>query len=101
MKTHLEAKRSVWKAHVERWESSNQSVVQWCREQDLPYKTFLYWRKQFAKKPVVDRASFLELSSESTESGVSIDYNGMCIHITKAFDPKTLLDCLQTLKGAL
>ena len=101
MKSPLEIKRSVWKGHVEQWKSSNQSAVEWCREHHLPYKTFLYWRRRFAEKSIIDKTSFIELPRENTESGVSIDCRDMRIHITKAFDSKTLLDCLKTLRSAL
>jgi len=34
------------KAKVTEWQNSGQPVQAWCREQKIPYTTFLNWRKE-------------------------------------------------------
>ena len=60
-----EEKRQEWKRCIEQWEATDQkiSVARWCREQNINYNTFLYWKERFGSGAVrkVDRSSFQEL----------------------------------------
>jgi hypothetical protein len=56
-----------WKMHVINWRQSGQAVMQWCTENNLSYKKFLYWRKKvercLAPPPrQPENISFTELS---------------------------------------
>ena len=38
---------AYWQDHMERWQQSGQSQKAYCREQDLSYFRFQYWRRRF------------------------------------------------------
>jgi hypothetical protein len=40
------SRRAYWRAHLERWRQSGQSQKAYCREQDLSYFRFQYWRRK-------------------------------------------------------
>ena len=98
-----EVKRLEWKELVHRQEISdpNVSISQWCREQEIRYKPFLYWKKQFGsptKRPI-DHSAFKELTDSLETTGLSIEYRGVRISLSKNFDAETLTRCLQACGG--
>ena len=38
------SRRAYWQGHIERWQQSGQSQQAYCREHDLSYSRFHYWR---------------------------------------------------------
>lgn len=98
-----EEQRLHWKQHVLQQQESGQSIHQWCREHNLNYDSFLYWKKQFSPTKTVplDRSSFRELKDPPPAAGITLEYHTVKIHLPKNFDPTTLKECLHVLKGAL
>ena len=92
-----EKKRCEWFEKIRLQQESGQNQSQWCREQQINYDAFLYWKKRFNPAPL-NRSAFQELTS-GPETGVSIEYRGVRIHIDKCFDPTTLKSCLSALRG--
>lgn len=101
MADRFEETRQVWKQRVEEWQSSGQNMAQWCREHQLDYKAFLYWKKRFSN---VSQVSFIELTKEKTkavqsqDTGIVVEYSGMRIHLDKDFHSATLKQCLALLR---
>jgi len=46
MTTDREARRAYWVGVVREWEASGESGAAFCRERDLVYSQFMYWRRQ-------------------------------------------------------
>jgi transposase-like protein len=93
-------KRLEWEEKVRAQEESGKNMTQWCREQQIHYSTFSYWKKQF--RPTVktlSRSSFTELS-DGTSTGITIHCQRIQIHLTKDFDLVTLTRCLRLLGTA-
>ena len=40
------SRQAHWQGHMERWQQSGQSQKAYCREQDLSYFRFQYWRRK-------------------------------------------------------
>jgi len=97
-----EEKRKKWKEKVEAYKESGQNAVEWCRGQQISYNTLGYWRKQFEKlsDKGIEHGSFIELKEEPIDEGMTLEYKGVKIHLTKEFDGNTLRRCLQILKEA-
>lgn len=96
-----EEKRLEWKERVRIQQESGQAISQWCREQQIDYDSFLYWRKRFGSVPprTVDRSSFVELAESPDKTGIILECQKVQIHLAKNFDPLVLIKCLRALKG--
>jgi hypothetical protein len=98
----LEEKRKEWKRLVEQWEGADQkiSTACWCREQNINYNTFLYWRERFRSGSIrkVERSSFQELTHSPATTGIVLECNQIRIQLAENFDATTLKKCLRILR---
>jgi hypothetical protein len=46
---------------IDRWKESGRSIMAFCKEENISYYTFLYWRDKLVKK--TNRAGFLKIKS--------------------------------------
>ena len=44
-----EVRFSHWKHHIEQWQSSGLPGTDYCRQHELTYHCFIYWRRKFSK----------------------------------------------------
>ena len=96
--------RNLWEGRIEDWKKSGKSIVQWCKENNLPDHQFYYWRDRLNGKrrgksaPRSSTGGFIELvDCDHNESGVVIRTAGVEVHIKPKFDENTLLRCLRLL----
>jgi hypothetical protein len=82
-----------WSAKVTAWQQSGMSLAAWCRENSESYYRFRYWRKRLA---VPVSGKFLELTLPAAP--ISLECNGIMVHVAKGFDPDLLTDILSALK---
>ena len=87
------ASTQEWSSKVAAWQRSGMSVSAWCRENSESYYRFLYWRKRVVA-PVP--GGFLELTLPTAP--ISLECNGVLVHVSKGFDPGLLDDILLVLK---
>ena len=90
MSTHTKE----WSAKITAWQQSGMTLAGWCRENSENYQRFLYWRKRLAAP---DLGRFLELTAPAAP--ISLECNGILVHISKGFDPGLLADILSVLKA--
>ena len=96
-----ESRRRRWEQHVANWRQSGEAVLKWCRENNLSYNQFWYWRKKFTPSSATTfknskRVSFSELSdSHDCPAGIDILVGGKAIRLHKNFDEATLKSCLR------
>jgi hypothetical protein len=83
-----------WLAKITAWQQSGMTLAAWCRENSENYQRFLYWRKRLAAP---DLGRFLELTAPAAP--ISLECNGILVHISKGFDPGLLADILSVLKA--
>jgi hypothetical protein len=89
------ASTQEWSAKIAAWRRSGMSIAAWCRENSESYYRFLYWRKRVAAP---DPGSFLELTLPAAP--ISLECNGVLVHVSKGFDPGLLDGILLVLKRA-
>ena len=94
--------KKLWKNHILQQQSSGNTIVGWCRENNIHPRSFYYWRvKIFPKK--IDRLNFIELKNTKTLSiksnSILIKYHGAEISVEKDFDITLLQNCLKALRG--
>lgn len=59
-----ESNKKFWQEHMVLWENSNQSQRVYCRENNLKYSTFLYWRIHLKKQPSDQPLQIVQLKEE-------------------------------------
>jgi hypothetical protein len=91
---------------IEQYQASGLSAMAWCRDNQVNYQVFLYWRKKInhsesnQDKLVPSSAQFvevLEISKHST--GIEIECQGATLRLSKDFDSTTFQRCIQLLRG--
>ena len=98
-------KRRFWQAHIVSWEQSGKSQSAYCRDNNLPLKSFNYWRNKFIVRETP--VTFVPVSVKippppSGKSGTSLKLltrSGYGIEIGDGFNPDTLKKLLNTLAG--
>lgn len=97
--------KQQWKENILKQRESGLSIACWCRKNNIVVHSFCYWRKKLFPKTLLDRSSFTEISdkkkidiSDFKGAGISIEYQGIRVHIDRQFDALTLKRCLEALK---
>jgi hypothetical protein len=94
---HLE-KRNQWEEKIHQQQASGLSIQRWCHEHQIKTHVFYYRKDRLNQKTTLSRSGFTELVNTKAP-GISIEYQGVRIHIDKNFDSATLHDCLSVLRG--
>lgn len=94
--------RAAWEKRILSWKASGKTVTAWCQEHDVYRAAFYHWKKQFSEE-VLSSDSFVEIEEEQIKEekrvGIEIEYKGLRVHLSKNFDSKTLLRCIEILKS--
>jgi len=86
-----------WTEKLADWSGSGLSIAAWCRQNDVNYHRFLYWRKRL-ETPPEGAGRFVQLSVG--KSPLHLECNGIMIHVGHGFDRVLLKDLLTLLKQA-
>lgn len=104
--THI-SNRLEWANKIHLWKQSGKSAKAWCKENHIIYTTFLGWCKRLESEQSVDnspnslKAPFIELKNEPHAcSGISLECDGVLIHLKAEFNASLLKRCLVVLRGA-
>ena len=92
-----ETKRLAWEEKIRLRRESGLSIERWCRENQVSPHTFHYWKDRLFPKVILNRSCFTELA-DARASGISIECQGILIHLDKHFEPSTLKRFLAVLK---
>jgi len=99
-------KRQFWKSHIEAWENSGLSQIEYCRKHDLVRCRFTYWKRKLDKKsePVTFVPVFKKMEQHPTppnnQCSIKLIINrSYQIEIGDGFSPDTLSTLLHTLGG--
>ncbi len=97
-----EEKRRHWAENILQQQKSGQNIHRWCRENNISYTAFFYWKERLGNsshKPI-SRSDFTELSSASSnDPGLTLEYQGIRIVLSKDFDVAVLGKCLRVLRS--
>lgn len=100
-----------WKSILEGFKSSNQSQSEYCRENNINYSVFLYWKRKLLKpRSVETEIKIVELKNcnDSLELSRSILkptgslrlwIDGLCIEIGEGFSSAVLIELLRVLRS--
>lgn len=94
--THAD-RAQQWRQKVETQQASGQSARRWCLEQGVSLFRFYAWRRRLSLSP---RTGFVELLPEAAapSAGVTLEWQGACLHLAKDFDEATLLRALRLIR---
>ena len=87
-----------WTDRITAWQQSGLTVAAWCRNNCVSYHSFLYWRKRLQGEKVREGGNFIKLSVAATRSPISLECNGITVHVSAGFDPTLLRNLLSLLK---
>ena len=94
-----------WQEKVLDWEASGKSASTWCKENKISVNTLSGWKKRLKKSSAnLDRAKseFIELKDRvQSDTGITLEYNEIKIHLQAKFDKAVLKQCLDCLRGVL
>jgi hypothetical protein len=104
-KSFSEHKKQQWKENILKQRESGLSVAVWCRENNFNNHCFKYWQKKLFPK-ILDSSAFTEIKDKKNSEnfirkgvGITIEYQGIHIHLDKYFDSSVLRQCLEVLRG--
>jgi hypothetical protein len=85
-----------WSRKIAAWRRSGLSLPAWCRQNSESYQRALYWRKHLQQPDHSGTGGFVELSVPAAL--ITLECNGILVHIAHGFDPALLTDVLSVLK---
>jgi hypothetical protein len=108
MSQNRNLKSHEWAEKIKQWKLSGKNAQAWCRENQVIYTTFMGWCKRLEiNKPAQNprkqslKAQFIELKDPpKIHPVISLEYNGVIIHLKGEFDPFLMKKCLAVLRGA-
>ena len=97
-------KRRYWKEQIEAWQVSGLEQTEYCRQNNLKYHLFTYWKKKLAhpvESPVclvqVPFAQTITPRASSIPLGLVLA-NGYRIEVERDFDPVALKQLIHVLE---
>ncbi len=89
-----------WLALIEQWKESGKTLAAWCREQNIPKNTLLYWvQKQkscTSSLAPIKKEHFTELTNQASETAsIEIRYEQLHIRLPANCDPRLISTCLK------
>ena len=104
----LEQKRTFWKQHIESWQETGLTQLEYCRRNNLKHHQLVYWKKRFLKTQT--EVSFVPLKLEDLlDTPAQLDraplnlviHNQFKIEIRAGFDALLLRQVIVALRGLL
>lgn len=94
-------KRAEWTETFREWQESGKSIAGYCKDKNIPFWKFYYWKKKILspdKKCGFTRLSLTDRSKSS--SGLWIEISpGIRLIIERGFSSEDLSNVLRTLRG--
>ena len=66
-----EQKHDFWQRHIDGWHQSKQSKKEYCKQQNLSFASFGYWRTRLNRKTET-RSKFISVSVPSVSASVNV-----------------------------
>jgi hypothetical protein len=103
----LEQKRSYWKQHIDSWQQTGLTQVEYCRQHNLKHHQLVYWKKRFLKTETnvsfvaLKLEDLLEIPARQDQSSLTLVINNQFkIEIRAGFDAQLLRQLIYALRGA-
>ena len=78
-----------WRQIIDTCQSSGKSAAQWCRENDVNYKSYIYYLKKYREKTceqIIVPIGNIPVSS----TNITVSFNGIDISIPDGANPETI-----------
>lgn len=85
-----------WSAKIAAWQDSGLSLAAWCRQNAVNYQSATHWRRRLTAIERPAPGMFLELTLPPAP--ISLECNGVLVHVSRGFDSALLADVLSVLK---
>lgn len=99
----LEEKRRFWKQHIEDWQASDLSQVEYCRQHRLIVHRFTYWKQKFTSNPAqslielkIPAVQYSQIPSSTTSLRLAV--NRFQVAVDRDFDPIALRQLIYSLE---
>ena len=100
-KNHAELVQE-WSEKINKQAASGKSIAVWCKEESIPYDSFMHWfkllRKTLSSQDQVKHSSFTE-RPQDPEAWIEVHLEGAKLILSKNFDRASLLFCLKVFGG--
>ncbi|MBC8317757.1 MAG: IS66 family insertion sequence element accessory protein TnpB [Desulfobulbaceae bacterium] len=95
--------KKTWQAHLKAWSQSNLSGTEYCRQYQLSYYAFIYWKKKLGSllSPSVELVPVpMKIHSSNTATALKVEVGGRFkVEIPDDFTPGTLTRIITTLEA--
>ena len=100
MPSASEETRQEWKNRILSQRSSGLSVSAWCKENNILYHVFNYWKDRLFTKSHLNRDSFIELKNKNRVDQVTVilECQNIRIYLSEHVDVATLKKYFEALK---
>ena len=102
----LEQKRSYWKQHIDSWQQTGLTQVEYCRQHNLKHHQLVYWKKRFLKTETdvsfvsLKLEDLMEMPTRQDQASLTLVIsNQFKIEIRAGFDTQLLRQLIFALRG--
>ena len=102
----LERKRTYWKQHIDSWQETGLTQVEYCRQHNLKHHQLVYWKKRFIKTETsvsfvpLKLDNLLEMPARTDQASLTLVINNQFnIEIRAGFDAQLLRQLIYALRG--
>lgn len=88
--------RQQWQQLVALWQESGLSAAKFCRDMQLNYDNFLYYKRQMQG----DAGDWKEIIDVEQQTGISLQLGAVTIAVERQFDAQTLRLVVEALSHA-
>ena len=102
----LEQKHTYWKQHIDSWQETGLTQVEYCRQHNLKHHQLVYWKKRFLKTETdvsfvpLKLEDLLDIPAQPDRTSLSLVVNNYFkIEIRAGFDAQLLRQLIFALRG--
>jgi hypothetical protein len=102
----LAQKRIYWKQHIDSWQQTGLTQVEYCRQHNLKHHQLVYWKKRFLKTETnvsfvsLKLEDLLEIPTRQDQASLTLVIsNQFKIEIRAGFDAQLLRQLIFALRG--
>jgi hypothetical protein len=102
----LEQKRSYWMQHIDSWQKTSLTQVEYCRQHNLKHHQLVYWKKRFLKTETnvsfvpLKLEDLLETPTRHDQASLTLVINNQFkVEIRAGFDAQLLRQLIFALRG--
>lgn len=90
----------IWEQRLKEFEQSGQTIVTWCKHNEIRTNQFFYWRRKLRLEKKQDESQIKWIAvpkNPAKTCGITITLGQIKIEITPGFDPELLREIIEVL----